>query len=221
MIEVPSAWESQCVAEKRRLCESIAASIAGLATIGSNAEDAAQLLSLAVVAACRHWAVSNDDKPPSAFLNCAIRRKKLKIWRSIKSVSEFTVLSDNDELLSKPDLKASTDPVIESERNLHAKSVLALLMHTLTPSEFALLQWRNGGWTNSEIAQMTGNFAEGEELHGKVRREYWRVKKKAADFLKSCGIDSVEAALDATPEVRDAAWKRSIKRKAKQAKGRS
>lgn len=207
----PSAWEAQCVSETRQRCYRTAASIGGLARIGLTVEDAQQLLSLAVVAACRSWAVDHIDKPTPAYLNWAIRCRKLKLWTAISKATERGCdLDDNPEV---PDTAFVPDDLVEkSERQDIAVDWEAVLKHRLSPTDFALLRLRAEGFTNAEIESLSGLY--GGDNRG-VRRRYYEVKKKASDFLKSCGIDTSEAALDAAPEQRHAAWKKAIKSKAR------
>jgi DNA-directed RNA polymerase specialized sigma24 family protein len=209
MREIASAWEAQCVAETRRRCERTAAAIGGLATIGLNAEDAAQQFSIAVVEACRHWSIGHEDKPSPAYLNMAIRRRKLKLWTAIRRATERGYQTDDnheaveDEVTLGPD-----DMLLDHERQSQAGGWETLVKHRLSPAEFALLKLRASGWSNTEIAEATGISREGDEVHGLVRRRVWAARKKASDFLRSCGIDGVEEALEASQEIRHGAWEK-------------
>ena len=207
----PSAWEAQCVSETRQRCYRTAASIGGLARIGLTAEDAQQLLALAVVAACRAWAEDHQDKPTPAYLNWAIRCRKLKLWTAIRKATERGCDLEPDPKV--PDQAYNPADLVEkSERREIAVAWEAVIQHRLSPTDFALLRLRAEGYTNSEIESLSGL------LHGDnagVRRRYYEVKKKAADFLRSCGIDTSEAAIDAPMEKRHAAWKKAIKKAAR------
>ena len=221
MRQQPSAYEAQCVAEMRRQCVITAASIWGLHCIGMRTEDAQQHLALAVVAACRTWAEEHVDKPPTAFLRWAIRCRKLKLWRSIRVAIEHgeggwklhagsDTAADNEP--SEPMVPDSTycPEALTSglERQSNAAGWEAVLHHRLSPTEFALLRLRAEGFTNREIEEL-GDLSTGDNQG--VRRRYYDVKRKAADFLRSCGIQSSESALEACSEDRDAAWKKAIK----------
>ena len=213
-----SAWEAQCVNETRKRCKQIASGIRGLEWLGMTIQDAEQQLSLAVVGACRQWAVENRGKPPSAYLNCAIRRKKLRLWTDIKKSAErgggwkASNLSEDRMIGVLRTVESGDSPedaVYEIERQSGAQFWEALLKHRFSPAEYALLRMRADGWTSSEIGELTGLHHESGEVHRVVRQRYWAIKKKAADFLRSVGIETVEDALSATLREKDAAWEKA------------
>ena len=214
----PSAWEAICVSEMRKRCESTASSIGGLDKIGMNREDAVQQMLMQVVEACRLWAVDHEDKPDSQYLGCAVRRRKLKLWTKIREAGAKAVYpkgADGEPV--QVDQIQSDNPSPEEEASslegmVFSEPWLAILRHTLDPSEYAILDLRSKGWKNREIALATGEWSDPDDIGGVIRRKYWATKKKASDFLKSCGIGSLEAALNASTEIRDAAWEKAVEK---------
>jgi len=101
------------------------------------------------------------------------------------------------------------DAVYAVERQSDAQFWEELLKHRFTPAEYALIRMRADGWTSSEIGAITGLHSGDGRV---VRQRYWAIKKKAADFLRSVGIESVEDAMSATPREKDAAWEKVWKK---------
>lgn len=199
--------------ESRRRCARVAVGIKGLATIGMTTDDVTSEMLIEVVLACRSWARQHEGKPPQAYLNCAIRRKRNALYDAIrvKIEREFPPGRNPDwEPSMVPDRGDNPEGVTEAiERANELGDWSAIVAARLTPGEIGLLKLRALGWTNTEIAQQTGLQREGDEVHGVVKRRVWRARKKARDFLRACGIDGVEAAVAATPEDKDVAWEKA------------
>jgi len=203
----PSGWEAQCVAECRSSCEKVAMATKGLGAIGLETEDAVQLLLLEVVAACRLWAVQNVEKPPKAYLNCAIRRRNMKLWSEIQRANKRKAIDDFeiDEVIDD-NRDDGFDHVQDLERQDSLRIVdHALRMH-LSPADYTLIRLRADGWSNREIAVKAGIQTKSADVGGRVRRKVYEAKQRAKDVLTAVGIESVEDAVLASTETRNAVW---------------
>ena len=194
-----SAWESECVADCRHAAQRAAATIGNLHTIGYTREDAENELLIQVTIACRHWATKHSDKPPMGYLITTIKRHTYRMYDRIRRSTELGGTVDASVLPPVLDDNRTQRPdwgVTERER-----PVSALLGAVLSPSEMALLQLRVQGWTNPEIARLLR--VDGPDV---VKKRHYYVRKKARDFLAACGIETLEGAMTAPPEVLNAAW---------------
>ena len=197
---IASAWEAQCVAELRPRCAKMARSINGLAHLGLSSEDACQILLLAVVEACRGWAERESTRPPPAFLNCALRNRRIKLWKKIRvrAVNKYAVESE-----ARAEIEATILPdTVESIGTRKAAQAIAqALSLKLSPTDFALLSLRARGKTPEDIATILkisdfGNIAP----NTLVSHRLLKARRKAMKFLRSYGIDTFENIEDVTPE---------------------
>ena len=185
-----SAYETVTVRAYRARCHAVASRIGALSAIGMTADDAASEFQIAVVMACRYWERQSDDAPPDSYINCAIRRTRGKLYAQIQralargeaeDVAEHTQIADD-----KPDPEQTTQSGVDQITAAQWEAVLATV---LSPKEIALLRLRALGWTNREIAkQIAGD-------NQRIKKQVWRAKHKARDFLKGLGIDTLDAAL--------------------------
>lgn len=213
----PSAWEAQMVAEWRQRCKTTAASILGLWRIGYRVEDAEQSLTLSVVEACRSWANQSESKPPPKFINCALRRRKFRLWERIKAATIGGVndrlpeeVEDQGECPARDQQKSAHSPesTLQKKQELEAaKAVLSSISLVLSPSEMALLRLRCEGRPHLEIAHFLNDQHAAKTLKWKLHR----TKKKARNFLNTCGIVTSEDVFETSKERQSEIYKKAEK----------
>ena len=207
-----SAWESVVVAQMRPKVVRMALGIRGLAHLKWDAWDAENELLLSAVMACRTWAVQHATEPPAGYVMQAIVRKRYRIWEKVRKAYEQVKLeagpyeskdvysdyyASGGVKLQTHATRTDTDTTplsnleVKSDEGSHARAVYRL-RQKLPPSDFAMLQLRTMDYSTREIAEIMDLHKEGKPDHQEVSRKLYRIRKKAAEFLKQVGIYTIK-----------------------------
>jgi len=193
----PSGWEAVVVAETRSKCEAMARRTFGLANAGLTTEDVVQTLQIEVVKACRTWAEGHSDKPPSRFINHALRCAQLKIWRSCKTAQDRVGrLPDYiDDVGEVPQLMVDDNPVEDQNRQVALFKVAKAVEVVVSPKSYAVMKAKAEGHKLVDLAVDMGITAK------RIHNDISITRKKAREFLARCGIEKMQDAEMLTPEV--------------------
>ena len=205
----PSAWESVVVSKMRPKIVKMAKGVRGLHHVGWTEEDVQNEMLIAVVKACRSWAVARNTEPEPGYVMRAVVRRRYRIWERVaKAYKEETLnrtdlLDENNEQRALGlDHAAAGDNTPSQPDHALAQSIVAhnhgsvvyALRQRLEPDDFAMLQLRSMDFSTRDIAEVMGLLRDGTPDHQEVSRQLYRIRRKASEFLRQLGIHTLEDA---------------------------
>ena len=205
---VPSAWEVVAVSKMRPKVVRMARGIQGLRHLGWTDEDVQNEMLIAVVKACRTWANDRSEEPDPRYLMRAVVCCRYRVWERVQKAwdqdtskrtpveTEYGEPKNLESVYREP--PAQPDSLVDNSIVAQNRdAVLYSLRQSMDPNDFALLQLRSMDFSPKEIAELMGLKKDGVADFQEVSRQLWRVRQKAAEFLRQVGIHTYEDVVEA------------------------